>query len=81
MAYNIKQLLCQLEERRWCSCGLLLWYVGNPVSRIFACKGRARFAGRIRGKHSVDCVVCGREEIMTGNRSKVDDAVELWTRW
>lgn len=47
----------------------------------FACKGRARFAGRIRGKHSVDCVVCGRGKIMTGNRSKVDDAVELWIRW
>ena len=81
MAYNIKRLLCQLEERRWCSCGLLLWYVSKPVSTIFASKGWARFAGCIRGKHNVDRVDCGRGKIMTGNRPKVDDTVELWTRW
>lgn len=80
MAYNIKRLLCQLEERRWCSCGLLLWYVGKPVSRIFASKGWARFARRIGETQ------CGPGVLGTGgnndwNRSKVYDTVESWTRW
>lgn len=47
----------------------------------FRVQGMARFAGCIRGKHSMDRVGCGRGEIITRNISKVDDTVELWARW